>query len=140
MRALNCLVAVAVVALSSNAVPADNLSGATTFLCAVKHVTHCEIAGECKSVEPWHINVPQFVVIDLDKNMLRTTKASGENRMSTIKNSERMDGLIIIQGAEVGRGFSFVITEETGYMSAAVAIDDSGVVGHGACTPLPISH
>ena len=47
------------------------------------------------------------------------------------------EALIILQGAEAGRAFSFTINEATGMASIAVARDGTGVVVFGACTPTP---
>ena len=47
-----------------------------------------------------------------------------------------MEGNIILQGVENGRGWSIVISEETGKMSATVAGDEIGFIVFGACTPL----
>ena len=58
------------------------------------------------------------------------------NRATPIKNLHREDGLIFLQGVEMGRAFSFVIQEETGDLSAAVAREDVTVSVFGACTPL----
>jgi hypothetical protein len=47
--------------------------------------------------------------------------------------------MIVIQGFEKGRAFSFVITEESGSLSAAVAAEGKAVAVFGACTPMPAS-
>jgi len=49
---------------------------------------------------------------------------------------ERDGGLIFIQGVEMGRAFSFVISESTGMLSVAVARDGKNVSVFGACTPI----
>jgi hypothetical protein len=120
------------------AVPAaaDDLTGAEEILCTAVQATHCEIDDECKTGAPWHWNVPQFIVVDLDEKMLKTTEASGENRVTPIKNLERAGGQILLQGAEAGRAFSFVITEATGRLSVAVAAQGQAVAVFGACTPV----
>ncbi len=121
----------------STVVPADDLTGAKVFLCATATVSACSADGECTGGLAWNLNIPQFIEVDLAKKSLSTTKASGENRTTPIKNLEREDGLIILQGAENGRAFSWVITEETGMATVSVAKDGQGVVIFGACTPIP---
>jgi hypothetical protein len=120
------------------AVPAmgDNLTGANEILCTAVQATRCEIEGECQTDAPWHWNIPQFIVVDLGEEMLKTTEASGENRVTPIKNLERAGGQIILQGAEAGRAFSFVINEATGRLSVAVAAEGQAVAVFGACTPV----
>ena len=75
--------------------------------------------------------------MDLAAKTLSTTAASGENRSTPIKNLEREEGMIILQGYENGRAFSFVIAEEDGMASIAVARDGLSVAVFGACTPMP---
>ncbi len=115
---------------------ADDLTGADRILCTAVQATVCESGGDCQIGAPWEWNIPQFVEIDLKHKTLGTTKASGENRRTPIKNLQRTDGLIFLQGIEAGRAFSFVIEEETGYLSAAVARNEITVSVFGACTPL----
>jgi hypothetical protein len=114
---------------------ADDLTGASKFLCTAVQVTACADDGECTGGAPWDFNIPQFIEIDLEAKTLSTTKASGENRSTKIKNLERDEGLIILQGYERGRAFSFAIDEQSGMASIAVARDGIGVVVFAACTP-----
>ena len=129
--------------LASAPLAADDLTGADRFLCSSAQVTACFALGECVSLPPWELNVPQFIEIDLGEMTLSTTAASGEDRSTPIKNLEREDGpgrasLIFLQGVENGRAFSFVITEETGMASIAVARDGLAVTVFGACTPMEL--
>ena len=124
--------------LFTAAAAADNLAGADGFLCAASQVTVCSVDGTCASEPPWKLDIPQFIEVDLEKKTLSTTEASGENRSTPIKNLERDEGMIILQGYENGRAFSFMIAEEDGMASIAVARDGLSVSVFGACTPLPV--
>jgi len=124
-----------VAALPWAAVLADDLSGASRILCSAAQATICTQDGECVSGPSWNWNIPQFIEVDLGEKHLSTTKASGENRSTPIKNVERADGLIFLQGVESGRAFSFVIDEVTGMLSAAVAREALTVSAFGSCTP-----
>lgn len=115
---------------------ADELTGADAILCSAVEATRCSADGECESGPPWNWQIPQFLEIDLKKNVIRTTQASGENRSTPIKNHERADGKIFLQGVEGGRAFSFVISEQTGMASAAIAADGIAITVFAACTPL----
>ncbi len=119
---------------------ADDLSNSSAFLCTAVFASQCTPDGECEGGPAWNYNIPQFIEIDLDKKLVSTTKASGENRTTPIKNLEREGGLIFLQGVQLGRAFSFVINEETGIASIAIALDGRGVIVSGACTPLPVSN
>lgn len=114
---------------------ADDLTGVNKALCAPATVTVCTEYGDCNSMLPWEVNVPQFIEVDFKKKRLATTEASGENRATPITRIEREDGFIYLQGIEGGRAFSFVIDEVTGLASIAVARANLTVTAFGACTP-----
>ena len=116
---------------------ADNLTGQNRILCTAVEVTRCVESGTCSSELPWNLNIPQFIEIDLTAKTFATTKASGENRATAIRNQIREEGLLVLQGFEAGRAFSFVIHEESGMASVAVARDGLTVSIFGACTPMP---
>ena len=138
MASLKWLIPALLIGLSFTVVSADDLTGSNSFLCAISAVTSCPLDEECATVSAWKANVPQFILVDLDEKTLATTEASGQNRVSPIPHLVREDGLIILQGSEMGRAFSFTIAEETGQLTATVALDGEGVVGFGACTPSPV--
>jgi len=115
----------------------DDIRGQDRILCSVAQASVCEDDGGCKSVAPWSLNIPLFIEVDLKDKVFSTTKASGENRATPIRSAFREDGLLVLQGYEEGRAFSFVISEEDGLSSIAVARDGQTVSAFGACTPQP---
>lgn len=137
MRRILRSVAVGGFVLAATPCPADDLTGATRLLCTAVQATGCWMDGNCESDLPWNLNVPQFIEVDLAGKRLSTTKASGENRTTPIEHLKREQGTIVLQGYEGGRAFSFVIVEQTGMTSVAVAAEDRAVVVFGACTPMP---
>ena len=134
LRMPTVLIALALVWTSAPLL-ADDLTGAQRFLCTAVQVTACYDSGECYTVPPWELNVPQFIEVDLDARTLSTTVASGQDRSTPIKNLEREAGQIVLQGFENGRAFSFLISESTGMASIAVARESLAVSVFGACTP-----
>jgi len=113
---------------------ADSLTGVNKFVCAASQVQICLEGDTCYSASAWELGVPDFVVIDLKKKLIATTKSSGENRSTTFKTVINDEGTIFLQGMEGGRAFSFVIDEATGIMTVAVARDGFVVNVFGACT------
>jgi hypothetical protein len=140
MRKRIGLLAIAISSMAvSAALRADDLTGQDQILCTSVQVTICSSDGQCKIESPWSLNIPQFVQIDLKEKTVSTTPASGENRSSPIRTLLREAGEIYLQGVEGGRAFSFVIEEETGMASIAVAREGKTVSIFGACTPMPAS-
>jgi hypothetical protein len=135
MRITHVVIGLAILAAAVPSI-ADDLTGSSAFLCTAVQSTVCDSSGDCETKPPWSLNIPQFIEVDLGQKLLRTTVASGQNRVTPIEYSERADGMIFLQGAEGGRAFSFAINETTGMATVAVARDGKGVVVFGACTPL----
>lgn len=119
-----------------NTAVADDLSGASTLLCSSSWATVCVSDEICESGAPWGWNIPQFVEIDFEKKLLRTTVASDENRSTPAEVMRRGEGRILVQGEELGRAFSMFISEKTGSLSSVIASEDMTVSVFGACTPI----
>lgn len=120
--------------LAASTSVAEGVAGTEQILCSVSQVSLCAETGECFDVQPWEIDMPQFVVIDTKRKVIATTRASDEQRSTPIANLQRDGGRIYIQGMEGGRAFSFVIDEATGLVTVAVARDGLSVSVFGACT------
>ncbi|HQR44682.1 MAG TPA: hypothetical protein PK598_01545 [Thermoanaerobaculia bacterium] len=129
------LVALALLAVSP-ALLADDLAGANRFLCSVVTVGRCDVDG-CMDDTPDSALIPQFVIVDLETKLLSTTAASGQNRSTPIESLRREGGLIVLQGLQNGRAFSFVVSEKTGNASVAIAREELVLAVSAACTPLP---
>lgn len=113
---------------------ADNLEDSDKLLCASTKIMVCLDDGTCFEMFPWEVNVPQFVVVDTKKMTISTTRASDENRSTPIGTIKREDGVIVLQGFEAGRAFSYVIDEFTGDATVAVSSDGLSVSVFGVCT------
>jgi hypothetical protein len=125
-----------ILALAGQAVWADDLTGTQRFLCAPVQATVCYEGGECVVDLPYNLNIPEFVEVDLETRRLSTTAASGLNRVTPIEHVGREDGNVFLQGFEMGRAFSWVINEQTGGVTVAVAFEGISVAIFGACTPI----
>jgi len=113
---------------------ADNLDGVTEMICAPAQVHICIENDMCYSVTPMELGIPDFVIIDTKKKTVSTTKSSYQNRSTPFTSVSRDEGLIYLHGIEGERSFSFLIDEETGRMTVAVARDGMTVSVFGACT------
>lgn len=127
--------AIAILAsVTCSQVVADDVTDADRLLCSTSEVMVCFEGAECMKVLPWELNVPQFVIVDLKKKTISTTKASNEPRSTPIRSLERGGEAIVLQGTEAGRAFSFNIDKITGLLTAAVARDGITASVFGACT------
>jgi hypothetical protein len=132
MRAFAALVGLA----AAPVLVADNLQGADRLLCAPASINICPVGEACSSVRPEELNLPRFIVVDLQKKILSTTDASDRKRVTPVQTATEEGNLIYLQGTENGRAFSFIIDREGGQMTSAVARIDFNLSGFGACTPI----
>jgi|OpeIllAssembly_1097287.scaffolds.fasta_scaffold32495_2 hypothetical protein len=124
--------------VTAPAARADDLTGASRFLCSVVSVGRCDVDG-CTVDTPDGALIPQFVIVDLGTKLLATTAASGQSRSTPIESVRRDAGLVVLQGLENGRAFSFVIGEKSGVASVAIAREELVLAVSAACTPVPAS-
>ena len=130
------LVALLLVAAAPAA--ADDLTGSNRFLCSVVTISRCYVDG-CVDDTPDGSLVPQFVIVDLGAKLVSTTQASGQNRTTPLESIRREGGLVVLQGLQNGRAFSFVIAEKSGNASVAIAREDLVLAVAAVCTPAPAS-
>ena len=129
------LVPLAVASLSfALAAAASDFDGSKTLLCAPGEAVECMPRGDCQQRSPDEVGIPRFITVDFRGKRLSGNTANGEQH-TPIQNVRSVDGKQILQGAEGGRGWSLVIDEQTGDMSAAVADQSAGFLLFGACTP-----
>ena len=132
VRCFQAVGMLAFVALTACAAPvrAGTFDGSTPFLCAVQTVMECDMSGQCER----HIDTQEtgvtFIRIDVAKGIIM----AGPTRTSALRGITRLDGRLILQGGELGRGFSANIDEETGRLAAAVVDNDHTFSLFGACT------
>ena len=117
---------------------AEDLGGTTEFLCSTSWTISCAADKICETGLPTEWNIPQFVIANLDRKTLSTTKAHGESRTTPIDLVRSENGLIFILGHELDRTFSVVVSESSGSMSGSITMESSTISVFGACTPLPI--
>jgi hypothetical protein len=117
--------------LGSRAVEAaGKYDGTAPMLCAPTFVEECGADGICRHGTPASVNLPEFFKVDLKAMKVY---AEGTGRESPIRNAEHLNGHLIVQGGQNGRGWSMTIAEETGKMSAAISTSEEGFLVFGAC-------
>lgn len=122
------VVAAAVVPAPARAQQAYN--GAKPMVCAMSHVMECDDTGQCERRTPEAKALPRFVRVDTEK---RSLSAVGGPRTAEIKSVSRNEGRLLLQGGELGRGWSAAIAEDTGLMAVAIVDHDVTFSVFGAC-------
>jgi hypothetical protein len=115
---------------------ADDVSGSDTLLCYGLSAARCETGEGCETVEPWRLNLPDFVKLDLRGKRLQTTAGSADQRETALQTVTRDNGTILIQGSQGERAFSWLITETSGEGTLSVAAHGQGVTVFTVCTAI----
>ncbi len=131
---------VALVCLISFPAVAGDFDGSNPLICAVMDVVECQPGGKCQQVTAEDVGIPHFLKINFKEKTISATQSDGSIRSTEIENLERIDGKLIIQGAEDGvegvrdgLGWSLAISEETGKTVLTASGDEVGFVVFGAC-------
>lgn len=105
------------------------------WICTPNHEIECEETGKCDTNAAESLNLPPFIKIDLVAKQMSGVE-EGIEEAAAIERVEHVDGRLVLQGVQDGRGWSMVIVEQSGDMTLSVAGDDTAWQAFGACTPL----
>ena len=105
------------------------------MLGSVIEVYECTANYACEQVTVEEINFTYFLEIDFKNKKITGTRTNGQPVNSQIRDKVSMNGMLILQGMENGRGWTLAITEATGKMVMTVSGDEEGFVVFGACIP-----
>lgn len=105
-----------------------------SLLCALGHVTDCDSAGNCERLAPTMVGLPRFIDIDLKARVISEVDATTSARSTKIVQVTRTDAGIVLQGVQLGKGWSVVINE-SGELHFGIVDVDGIVSGSGGCRP-----
>ena len=106
--------------------------GSAPMLCAAIDVFECTAQNACVRSTAESVNLPTFIRLDVAAKTLGS--AGVASRTTPVERVEHLHGRLILQGGENGRGWSMIVTEDTGKFSASVSDDQVGFIVFGACT------
>ena len=120
-----------------------SLDGSSEFICASVDVMECLPTKGCNKVAADDVDIPRFIKVDV-KNKQVVTGAKGDKRKTAIERVEKIDGKLMLQGAEDGReggtpdgiGWSMSVVENSGNMVLTASGDGVAFVIFGACTSM----
>jgi hypothetical protein len=122
---------------------AGDFDGSRPLLFSVISVMECTPDSGCRAVTIDSVDLPRFLKIDLNKKTIGPVSESDARPDSVIERMERVDGKLILQGAEDGYesvrdglGWTIAISEGTGRVVMTASGDQVAFVVFGACLPL----
>jgi len=122
---------------------AEDFDGSRPLLFSVISAMECTPDDGCRAVTIESLDLPRFLKIDLNKKTIDPVSESDTRPGSVIERMERVDGKLILQGAEDGYasvrdglGWTIAIAEGTGKVVMTASGDQVAFVVFGACLPL----
>ena len=133
-RMIGVLLCVVGICLTSHLAAAAGVAdGSVPLVCVPLSVTECGADDECQRGTAASINLPQFLQVDVKAMTIRAVE---QGRQSPIGSVARVNGKLILQGVQGAHGWTLIIAEDTGQMSATIAGAAAGYVIFGSCTQL----
>ena len=128
------------IGLAPFTVSAGDFDGSRPLICCATKVFECLELEGCREVTPEQVNLPRFMDVDFANRVITSTEEGAEKRKTVVERLERIDGKVIIEGAEDGYegtrdglGWSMAISEENGKLVLTGSGDGVGFVVFGAC-------
>lgn len=122
--------------LMTTQVSASDLAGKDNIVCAAMDVVACVEGSACIQGAAKNFDLPEFVILDTKKKIMRADYESGHKGTSPVKTIERSGEHMILQGIENGRGWNIAINTKSGDMSGALAGEGLSFLIFGNCTVL----
>ncbi|PYO02067.1 MAG: hypothetical protein DMD91_05360 [Candidatus Rokuibacteriota bacterium] len=133
VRAVGLFVLASGLVASAAPAAAQSYDGSKPLLCAMMTLWECDgSGGQCDRRPVESKDLPTFVIVDAVK---RTLTGMPDERRTEIKSATQVDGRLVLQGGDSGRGWSATIAQSTGKMAIAVVDHDVTFSVFGACTP-----
>lgn len=105
-------------------------------------ITECTSDGGCRGTTAENFGLPQFLRVDFQTKSITAARPGDGTPPSTIERMEKVDGKLILQGAEDGLegvrdgvGWTLAISEDTRKFVLTASGEEVAFVVFGACIP-----
>jgi hypothetical protein len=115
---------------------AGGFDGTTNLLCTAIDVVGCASGSGCLEGQARAFELPQFMFVDFANKVIKPTGESGHRETSPIRNFDKTEKQIILQGVENQRGWTASIDRRNGDLTVTLAGSDVSFIVFGACTAL----
>jgi hypothetical protein len=128
---MKLFICAAAILLSTQAVYAGDFDGSKKLMCATIQAMDCVSGQECVKGRAGDIGAPKFLKIDFAQKALE-----GPKRTTPIVSMDKGKDQIVLQGNELGFGWTIALDQEQGELVATMVNSDGAFVLFGSCTPL----
>jgi hypothetical protein len=115
--------------LLGSAIGAD-FDGTTPLICAPTEAVELFAGAAIAKARPRDVGAPSFLRVDIANK-----KITGPKRVTAINAIERDDKQILLQGTELGFGWTLALDQQRGDMTLSFVDRAGAVVLQGSCTP-----
>lgn len=122
--------------VASEASAKNKIDGSNDMVCAIIEVVGCTEGRGCIQDSAKGFDLPELIILDAKKKVLRATYESGQKAVSPVKNFEKSNKKLILQGVENGHGWNIAIDSTNGHMSGATVGEIASFLVFGTCTTL----
>ena len=129
MKIIASLILFGLLVVVSPAFAGDVFDGTKPLLCASIEALDCDPGEPCERGIPEIMGAPQFLRIDFAKKEI-----AGPLRTTNIRSMEKDDDQIVLQGYEIGLGWTLAIDRVAGNMRITFAGGNATFIIFGACT------
>jgi hypothetical protein len=128
---MNRIAAIALAGLLSGPALAETVDGSKRALCTTESLKDCVAGSDCLNGLPAEYGAPASLRLDFaNKQVL------GEKQKSKIRDFEKKNGQLLLQGRELGYGWTIAIEQKSGDMTLSLVNREGAFVLFGRCTPI----
>jgi len=119
------------------AASAAGYDGSSNLICAANNVVACTKASICVQGEASTFDLPIFMYVDFKAKVVKArTEGDAKQVESPIRNFQKSNTQLILQGIENGHGWNISIDQTGGRMTTTIAGESGSFAIFGACTAL----
>jgi len=129
MKLLKNFVVLALGCVAISPVLASDFDGSKPLICATVEARDCVLTRRCYAGEAWEVGAPAFMRIDFAKKTI-----TGTERTTAIAAMEKSENQLLMQGVELGLGWTLAINQASGYFSGSMTNMEGTFLLFGSCT------
>ena len=116
---------------------AAGFDGSANLICAANNVVACTKSSVCVQGEASTFDLPVFMYVDFKAKVVKArTEGDAKQVESPIRNFQKSNTQLILQGIENGHGWGISIDQAGGRMTTTVSGEASNFMIFGSCTSL----
>lgn len=122
---------VLLISLAINPVHAADFDGSKALICATVDARDCVVGSDCFSGLAREVGAPPFLRIDFKNKVV-----AGTERTSPITSIDISEDQVLLQGNEVGYGWTLALDQANGEFAASLTNKEGTFLLFGNCTPI----